>query len=122
MKTILTIEESEHLIRLGIDEKKAHEFVWNEPCNKFSKCFRLQDLLSILPKEINHQCLTICSTDKRSFAFYGSWEKEYIHSLEQTFIPNEDCGKNSAPELIDALYHLLIWAIENDYVKPNKDN
>ena len=83
--------------------------------------FNLTAILSILPKEINHQCLTIISTDKLYFAQYGKWDKEYIHSWEQTFIPNDDCGKNSSPELIDALNILLIWCLESKIIKLNKD-
>lgn len=134
MKTILTVEESQRLIELGVDRKLASTICinFNGTCAYVSgeesetlrdcvngqyyteecSCFSLADILSILPKEINHQCLTIISTDKLYFAQYGKWDKEYIHSWEQTFIPNDDCGKNSSPELIDALNQLLIWCLE----------
>ena len=125
MKTLLTVEESQRLIDLGVDPKMASytDVVADESGNHYVEklIFSLTDLLSILPKEINHQCLTIISTDKLYFAQYGNWEREYIHSWEQTFIPNDDCGKNSAPELIDALYPLLVWCLEHKIIKLNKD-
>lgn len=112
MKTILTIEESEHLIRLGINAKKAHEFVWNEPCNKFSKCFRLQDILSIVPKEIEDngatEVLNIIMDNDSVYVGYP-----YIHEARRVCI--------KAPELIDALNQLLIWCLTEKKINFNTD-
>lgn len=102
MKTLLNIEKSEHLIRLGIDVKNAHEFVWNEPCNKFSKCFRLQDLLSILPKEITEGVTT----------FHLNIDYPLPNQVAARYIDPDDVDNDvygvMCDELIDALYALLV--------------
>lgn len=50
----------------------------------------------------------------------------YWHSINNEWNAyydyNEVSPIKSSPELIDALNSLLIWAIENRYVKTNKDN
>ena len=61
MKTTLTPEESQCLIELGVDPKMASyiDVVADESGNHYVEklIFSLTDLLLILPKEINHQCL-----------------------------------------------------------------
>lgn len=117
MKTTLTIEQSQKLIELGVDAKLASmkEFVpihpevlkgnaeYAKPWGWFPK-FRLEDILSILPKEIDGYMLNISACANEWHAYY-----EKIEILGRRII----LRTNSAPELIDALYQLLIWVLEN---------
>ena len=140
MKTKLTVEESQRLIELGVDPDLASATRYTiseteEYCgyerkitvtngyidNYLSKdrIFTLADILNILPKEIiadtimgeDFPCALAIKWDENRKEWYCAYEC-LPHPL--------NVGK--LPELIDALYQLLIWAIENGYVKPNKDN
>lgn len=117
MKTELTIEESAKLIELGVDPKLAskefattiYEQKYNDPRHPI---FTLSDIISILPKEIEDNGVTedlniIMSND----SVYVSYP--YIHERLKVFIV--------APELIDALYQLLIWCLEQGFVNSNSD-
>ena len=128
MKAELTIEESAKLIELGVDEKFAsrHTLRVDIPTdipNLYRKgedsksVFTLTDLLTILPKGIledeqksdNH--IYVCPLSIKWDVKYQIWEVRYDY-LEYF----------TGPELIDALYHLLIWTIDNRYInlKTNK--
>ena len=110
MKTELTIEESAKLIELDVDKKLASikEFVpihpevlkgnaeYAKPWGWMPK-FTLTDILSILPKEIKDSVLGM----------------EYDSEFKQWWAGYNAVSLKSAPELIDALYQLLIWTIEN---------
>ena len=122
MKTTLTIEESAKLIELGVDPKLAssHTLGVQTPTgitNVYRKVeegkpiFTLSDILSILPKEIE--------VDKVELSLVIEWQynKWYACYMGR----GRMAGDCSAPELIDALYQLLIWAIENNFVNLNKE-
>lgn len=47
------------------------------------------------------------------------WNMEY--SAENGFYDYLIGSAIDSPELIDALYKLLIWAIENNYINTNSD-
>ena len=123
MKTTLTIEESAKLIELGVDAKLASEEVattiyeqeYNDPRHPI---FTLTDILSILPKEITTS-ETIIGDDFTS-ALYIEWDcilKKW--NCGYYMLPRPvDVGV--APELIDALYQLLIWVIENGHLNKEK--
>ncbi len=123
MKTQLTVEESAHLIELGVDAKLAskHTLGVQTPTdipNVYHKVgggepiFSLSDLLSILPKEIDDYHLSIEVSNKGYDVDYELWD-----SIEdRTFF----MGSSFAPELIDALYQLLIWCLENGHLKNEK--
>ena len=122
MKTILTIEESQRLIDLGVDPKLASmkEFVpihpevlkgnaeYAKPWGWFPK-FRLEDILSILPKEINGYHLNIEASEQGYEVCYKLWDTYHF------------MGATESPELIDALYSLLIWCLENKIIKLKED-
>ncbi len=115
MKTELTPEESSRLIELGVDPKLAS-------CQQYvesgkTRCgielpplpkpvFRLMDILAILPKEIEGSDLTICAKKDGWAVFYTGRKIR----LSDTRV--------CAPELIDALYQLLIWCINNGHYNP----
>lgn len=138
MKTTLTIEESGRLIELGVDPKMASMVSWKQTENWQRKSvldnkehlqlkpfrpmvmgferfdckdiFTLTDLLSILPKEIDGYHLTIEASEKGydvGYELYDSFE-------DRTFFMGSQA---TTPELIDALYQLLIWCLEQGYCK-----
>ena len=122
MKTILTAEESQRLIELGVDPKLASmkEFVpihpevlkgnaeYAKPWGWFPK-FRLEDILSILPKEINGYHLNIEASEQGYEVCYKLWDTYHF------------MGATESPELIDALYSLLIWCLESKIIKLKED-
>lgn len=73
--------------------------------------FTLTDILSILPKEFKTDssiAVIVISING------GVWGVSYEDCIETyVFYPNQ--------ELIDALYQLLIWAIENNHVNLKTD-
>lgn len=129
MKTKLTLEESARLIELGIDLKMASECVSAMKVYASGRgiirlpesnpIFTLPDLLSILPKEIDYNGLTY---ELNLWVYKATWYIEYVVETEFNQWDALNTDNFDSPELIDALYQLLIWAIENNYVKPNKDN
>ena len=79
--------------------------------------FTLVDLLTLLPKEITVKmefydvdrlaCLHISSTNKK-------WYVSYKYEFEER---EYWCKMFNSEELIDALYKLLLWAIDRNHVK-----
>ncbi len=122
MKTELTIEESQHLIELGVDPKLASgtkmedKTDLNDP-NSFldiidHPVFRLEDVIEALPKEID-------SKIKMFLSFYWTPKDRWTAHYDCIFASTK---LFKAPELIDALYSLLCWAITNGHYKPKTDN
>ncbi|MDE6649781.1 MAG: hypothetical protein K2K45_07610 [Muribaculaceae bacterium] len=115
MKDKLTVEESTRLIELGVDAKLASKHtlgvqIPTDIPNVYRKIdggepiFTLADLISILPKEIDCYYLNI-----------SAYMAEWCVSYERTSccdIFEIKCSR-SAPELIDALYQLAIYVLEN---------
>ncbi len=108
MKTELTIEQSAHLIELGVDPKLASKEIienvyqaeYNEPR---PRVFKLTDILAIMPKQIPYpkpnrlQILYPFTKVGEIMVRYATFDGA---AVETDFI---------APELIDALNQLLIW-------------
>ena len=121
MKTQLTIEQSQKLIELGVDAKLAseREFIdkTERDSNQFLEIeeyprFTLTDILSILPKEIDGYHLNIEASDDGYDVAYILYDRnDGLLFLGAT---------PTAPELIDALNHLLIWAITSGHYKTAK--
>ncbi len=101
MKTQLATSESAKLIELGVSRSKANG-IWLPHVTEVQP-YTLADILDILPKEINCEHLEIGTDD-------GEWYAEY----NNTTLPS---SYSFAPELIDALYSLLVWCLEKGYVK-----
>ena len=130
IKTTLTVEESDRLIDLGVDPKLASECISAmKVCAsgrgiirlpESKPIYTLADILSILPKEIEDSNLDIISTqvDIKNHKKVSGWIATYIDSHNDlTFT---DGLVFQAPELIDALYQLLIWILKNGYLKTEK--
>ena len=115
MKTTLTIEQSQHLIELGVDTNRASEV--HQHCDDVSQwtnrgypIFTLSDLLELLPKEIKIEIPS--EKSNAMLPLRMNWNrniKQWRCYYAAIF---------SAPELIDALFALLCWVVENDYYQP----
>ena len=124
MKTILTVEESARLIQLGVDPKMASlkKFVnihpevlkgnaeYAKPWGWFPK-FRLEDIMSILPKEIEiegeKEDLNIVMDNFGALVGYPKFHEKHGCAFVN-------------PELIDALNKLAIWCLEYGHLKTEK--
>lgn len=124
MKTTLTPEQSAALIAKGISADKAsmvrmdfngtYAYVSGEEAQTVRDCvngqfyveesrmFSLADILSLLPKTINYETLYI-------ECLGTTWEVGY-RCERKTFSISEVIYKE---ELIDALYELVLWCIDN---------
>lgn len=143
MKTTLSIEQSARLIELGVDANKASMVSWKQTENWQRKSvlgdkehlqlkpfqpmvmgferfdckdiFTLTDILSILPKEIYSEerdlsyFLTMVMPPHKCQAYYHRYSPKGFGPIMK------------APELIDSLYQLLIWCLEQGHCKCGKE-
>ena len=123
LKTQLTPEQSAKLIELGVSPERASKrnssVAYGNGARGIMKVpetpiFTLTDLVSPLPKKITFGQRTNCrlklqpivsSKDRISEV----WQACYLHTSLK--------ANAEAPELIDALYSLLVWCLEKGYVK-----
>lgn len=125
MKTRLTIEESQELIKLGVPEGMAS--LHTETLDKSTptglanvyhrveskSIFTLADLLDILPKSYFSE--EYYDTMNLSIeVLNGKWFVNYRYYCGGE-LAAQDVEKES-PELIDALYQLLIWCIDEKHI------
>jgi len=115
MKTELTIEQSNRLIEMGVSVDTASETaIYDEPWHRaYYAVFTVTDLLKIRPKEI------VVDGDEYYVVYSacypgGEWGAYYESKWSSTA---EYVGKSCCIELIDALYELTIFCIENKYIK-----
>lgn len=115
MKTALTIEQSAELIKRGVSERRATSSVWSPSKNAYiHPTFTLADLLSLLPKKITFGHRTNCRLKIQPIisskdCISEVWQVCYLHTSLK--------ANAEATELIDALYELLLWAINHNHVK-----
>lgn len=120
MKTELTLEQSARLIELGVDPSRASESAkvyesidTDHRWESVVPIFRFTDILWLLPKEIEKD------RESGSFArdiliirWSGNfWIAGYSWRVEKI-----------AAELIDALFELLVWVLENHPDEIKKSN
>lgn len=123
MKTTLTPEQSATLIAKGMSADKASEIKeYDDEVSQWTHrgapIFTLSDVCALLPKGVIHNgisCkLRITSWhDEPYFAGYENQIGKYI-------MGNPCDAPFSAEELIDALYELLLWAIDNGHIDLTK--
>lgn len=111
MKTTLTIEQSAELIKLGVNANRATEIkLYDDPVSEWTHrgLFTLSDLLSLLPVDIYYEHKTY----ELAIRFiFEKWHVEYSYG-------NSDILEiKQANELIDALYEMVLWCLDNNYVK-----
>lgn len=125
MKTQLTKEQSQHLIELGVPFNKASVSYSTASIGSGIRgiikseqyyIFTLTDILEILPKYLD------CKFDGVVYAadFTFRWNNRFLHyEAGYDLYDMWDKSHYCAEELIDALYELLCWVIENGYLKLN---
>lgn len=127
-KATLTIQQSIGLQRLGVDVRLAS---WYETAGSTAPggcggqtvtnfpVFTLSDLLTILPRIIDGYELNISADGNEYSVSYILWDR----NEDFAYIRHVLTGwQFSAPELIDALYQLLVWVIENGHIMLDKNN
>ena len=125
MKQVLSIEQLLHLKDLGLDTSDGSMcFEWSEsdPDNmvvtsldadtNYDYCrttYTLPDILDKLPCFIGKEVLTI---QKLANSYTCVYMEPYSRSIIKI---------TESKELIDAVYEMLCWCIENGYVKVGKE-
>lgn len=122
MKQVLSIEQMKHLKELGLDISDAsmvfqrgsatrHEWVLHVmgyadvSLREKEFAYTLQDILGKLPCFIGNEVLTIQKlADSYTCLYMNPYTRSFINITE-------------GEELIDAVYDMLCWCIENGYVK-----
>lgn len=133
-KQTLSIEQMQHLQELGLDTSNASmywisyngisasipsNFHLPTSDNDYVVCdaYTLQDVLDALPKEIKYKdkrCwLCIELADEMIGYYYENDRFEHRWVYYEVVMIDES--------LIDAVYKLLCWAIEQGYVETNKN-
>lgn len=119
MKTNLTPEQSQRLIELGVDPKLASESTKvfepidaNHRWESEVPIFTLSDILSLLPKEMYSEERDIFYRLNIEMGNFSSSVCYKHYGYTQTFGPTK-----TAPELIYALFELLVWCITNKHLK-----
>lgn len=118
MKNCLSIEQSAELIRKGIPNNRASDWEeLNDPVSQWTgrgvPIFTLADLLTLLPN--NYPGDEADSGDKRVYLTitavdWNRWMAKYATI-------NEVIAARTNDEMIDAVYELLLWAIDRNHVK-----
>ena len=124
MKTQLTAEESAKLIELGVSPERASERTpdytdinnTGRPLERreLLPVFTLGNILDILPKFVPDAGGDLSYALKIQPCNLPGWQVcYYAYSLDN------GKGYQASPELIDALYSLLVWCLEKGHVKLN---
>lgn len=116
MKSKLTPEQSQRLVELGVDpcraSEKARVYETIDTHHRWESgvpIFALSDILSLLPKEIRNEELEVKLVIE---GLDDHWRASYV------FIGSFDVRQYyDAPELIDALFELLVWCITNKHIE-----
>lgn len=139
MKTTLTPQESATLIAKGISADKAsmvrldfngtYAYVSGEETQTVRDCvngqfyveenrvFTLSDLLSLLPKEIT-VTMEFYGVDRLACLHISSTNEKWYVSYKYEFEEREYwCKMFNSEDITDALYKLLLWAIDHNHVK-----
>ena len=134
MKQVLDIKQMQHLQELGLKLKPSliHYYqIINEcsdkwylsltmgdimsesPTYRYIPAYTLHDVLELMPKEIkpnqNRYWLRVDLADECIYYYLVECRRKVI-------------GYNGMDELLDATYKLLIWCIEQGYIKTNKED
>lgn len=121
MKQVLSVEQMKHLQKIGFDTSDGSMCLeWNESDSDnmvvtsmdadtnydyYYGTYTLQDILNKLPCFIGNQVFTIHKlADIYTCLYIELYTRSFINITE-------------GEELIDAVYDMLCWCIENGYVK-----
>lgn len=132
MKQVLSIEQMKHLKEFGLDtsdasmcwcyalsyknakwELEIYEDVINQKRDsafwEIIPTYTLQDIINKLPCFIGNEVLTIQKlADSYTCLYMNPYTRSFINITE-------------GEELIDAVYDMLCWCIEEEYVKVGED-
>ena len=135
-KQVLDVQQMQHLQELGLklDYNTLYRYVKFEDTDwllkpfsdlniigiscKYIPAYTLQDVLDMLPKEINYKDKSCWPCIELTDEFVGYYYEDiyfahkYVH---REFIKIDE-------SLIDASYRLLCWAIDHGFVETNKTN
>lgn len=125
MKDRLTPGQSQRLIELGVDPSKASSqniymkqgYGFHTPIAQ--PIFTLSDILSLLPKEIHDAEINVMFYLTIETDCNGTWLATYREYCGSEIAM--EIGEKVAPELIDALFELLVWVLENHQESINQD-
>lgn len=127
---VLSTEQMTKLKELGVDTSKASMcyvffesdgnkyeklVVHNEDCYEFSSLnpiptFTLQDVVELLPKVIIKEGLYLHLNISITYSKWYCFEYSFCNGSQfNSFISREN--------ILDAAYQMLIWVIENNYLK-----
>lgn len=130
MKQVLSVGQMKHLQKIGIELRNTSMLLWYPQIldgipnsvwdlsvwseSLFSEdnvypAYTLQDILDKLPCFIGNQVLTI---QKLANSYTCLYMEPYSRSIIKI---------TESKELIDAVYEMLCWCIENGYVKVGKE-
>lgn len=112
MKSELTLEQSRTLLKLGLKPQGKLVYIF---AGRRLPIFTFTDLLEILPECIESEIQGRSNLD-RPFVPYSM----RIASKRRVEYRNDYygiCVKFQAEELIDSLYKMVIWCVENGYIK-----
>lgn len=113
MKTVLTREQSDKLLLLGVPANKAYTwYLGNNPEVRNDHVFCLTDLLKILPERINRD--EVCNTYREALITMSYMDEGWVCEYRGLIYKG---GLKYKTELIDSLYELLLWVIEAGYLK-----
>lgn len=125
MKTTLTPEQSATLTAKGISADKASErtldfcdIITPLERRELLPIFTLADICGLLPKGVIHNGL---SCKLRITSWYDEpYFAGYENQIGKYIMGNPHDAPFSAEELIDALYELLLWVIDNGHIDLTK--
>ena len=118
MKTTLTPEQSATLIAKGISADKASEIAeYDDEVSQWTHrgapIFTLADICELLPKELMIDGVTYYL----NMLCMETWVANYINAVGDDYVTGI---LHSTTELIDALYNLLLWCLDNNLIKPTE--
>lgn len=123
MKQTLSVEQSATLIAKGISADKASynscaTAVGSAVRTPIHPIFTLADICALLPKGVIHNGL---SCKLRITSWYDEpYFAGYENQIGKYIMGNPYDAPFSAEELIDALFDLLLWAIDNGHIDLTK--
>lgn len=116
MKSELTIEQSRTLLKLGLKPQGKLVYIF---AGRRCPIFKFTDLIEILPECIESEILGRDEQD-RHFLPCSMWiaskrrveYRNYYYGI---------CVEFQEEELIDSLYKMVIWCVENGHIKINEE-
>lgn len=126
---VLSIEQMNQLKELGVDvEPNGLDFMYStvvldeyrlmyaeSVCEDDMKAFNLQDVIELLPYEIKYDghCCKVLICPSCNFIMYD----KIIYDNTRGIYESDTLVIFKDSNILDAAYNMLIWVIENGYLK-----